>query len=152
LMIRGYSHFGYHTATPANPWQPSAAATTAPSQYSSFSRGTTLPPTRPYLGSNSTTLDMSSYATGYHQTVPAGFSTTTSDTNAIKDQESKLETTYNPTQASFNYHNLAAQAHHGSSNNNGLFNECSMTAAAAANYYYNTASNWNTPASDYKII
>ena len=55
-------------------------------------------------------------------------------------------------QASFNYHNLAAQAHHGSSNNNGLFNECSMTAAAAANYYYNTASNWNTPASDYKII
>ena len=55
-------------------------------------------------------------------------------------------------QASFNYHNLAAQAHHGSSNNNGLFNECSMTAAAAANYYYNAAGNWNTPASDYKII
>ena len=41
---------------------------------------------------------MSSYATGYHQTVPAGFSTPTSDTTAIKDQESKLETTYNPTQ------------------------------------------------------
>ena len=82
----------------SNPWQPTAAATTAPSQYSSFSRGTTLPPTRPYLGSNSTTLDMSSYATGYHQTVPSGFSTTTSDTTAIKDQESKLETSYNPTQ------------------------------------------------------
>ena len=54
-------------------------------------------------------------------------------------------------QTSFNYHNLAAQAHHGSGNNNGLFNECSMTAAAAANYYYN-AGNWNTPSSDYKII
>merc|ERR1719225_2431325 len=143
-MIRSYSHFGYPTPTPTgNPWQ-AASATTASSQYSNFSRGTTLPPTRPYLGSN-TTLDMNPYTTGYQPAT--GFHT--SDTS-IKDQDSKLETSYS-TQTSFNYHNLAAQAHHGSGNNNGLFNECSMTAAAAANYYYN-AGNWNTPSSDYKII
>ena len=97
FMRRYFENLSHCVSFFSNPWQPSAAATTASSQYSSFSRGTTLPPTRPYLGSNST-LDMSSYASGYHQTVSAGFSTTTSDNTSIKDQESKLETSYNPAQ------------------------------------------------------
>ena len=74
------------TFSSRNPWQ-AASATTASSQYSNFSRGTTLPPTRPYLGSN-TTLDMNPYTTGYQPAT--GFHNDTS----IKDQDSKLETSY----------------------------------------------------------
>ena len=45
-----------------------------------------------YSSQNSAKLKYSSEVT------LAGFSTTTSDTTAIKDQDSKLETSYNPTQ------------------------------------------------------